>query len=372
LLIRRTLGRGRRAAQAAGRYLDNRRRHREIARSEPARGSIAVFFGHDRIPSLEQPAHGGTVKFQQLQTVFPNAPRDFNLAYLGSSNRPQDSSALIRLARARNAPIVLNQNGVAYPGWHGEGWESANEPLAELLHAAHHVIYQSAFCKLSADRFLGEPLAPWEILHNPVDTERFSPADRSPRSLTILLGGNQYQRYRFERGLRAFELISEAEPDARLLVTGQISWHPDRRFAEREARRLLASSPASARIKLIGPFTQREAAMLYRRGDVLLHPKYNDPCPTVVLEAMASGLPVVYSESGGTPELVGDAGIGVDAPLDWERDHPPDPEALAAAVLRVAAKLDEYSGAARARAVERFDLRPWLERHRALFADLVE
>ena len=303
--------------------------------------------------------------------MFPNTPRGFNLAYLGSSNRPHDSSALIRLSRARRAAIVVNQNGVAYEGWHGPGWKRANEPLAELFHAADHVIYQSAFCKLSADRFLGEPTRGWEILHNPVDIERFAPAGRPPRPLTLLLGGNQYQRYRFERGLRAFELVSETEPDARLLVTGRISWHPDRRIAEREARELLGSSPAAGRIELVGPFTQREAPMLYRRGDVLLHTKYNDPCPTVVLEAMASGLPVVYSESGGTPELVGDAGVGVPAPLDWEHDHPPDPEALAAAVLRVAAQLDEYSAAARARAVERFDLQPWIERHRALFADLV-
>ena len=32
----------------------------------------------------------------------------------------------------------------------------------------------------------------------------------------------------------------------------------------------------------------------------------NDPCPNVVLEAMACGLPVVHAASGGTVELVGD------------------------------------------------------------------
>jgi glycosyltransferase involved in cell wall biosynthesis len=370
--MRRLLGRLRRRVERLARVLRGRRRHRAIASSRAVRGGVAVFYGQDRIPTLDEPAHGGAVKFQQLQREFPNEPRAFNVLYLGSSNRPSDSSALIRLARRRHATIVLNQDGVAYPGWHGSGWEQANVPLAEMLHAADHVFFQSEFCKRSSDRFLGEIDGSWEVLHNPVDTERFAPAERSPRPLTLLLGGNQYQRYRFERGLRAFELVSQAQPDARMLVTGRISWNPDRRLAEREARELLGSSTAAGRVELVGPFTQREAPMLYRRADVLLHTKYNDPCPTVVLEAMASGLPVVYSDSGGTPELVGDAGVGVPTPLDWERDHPPDPEALAAAVLRVTAQLEEYSSAARARAVERFDASHWIERHRALFAELSE
>ena len=86
---------------------------------------------------------------------------------------------------------------------------------------------------------------------------------------------------------------------------------------------------------------------------------------------MACGLPVVYSASGGTPELVGDdAGVGVPAPLDWDRDHPPDPEELAKGVTRVAAGLADYSPAARTRAL-RFDLRPWVDRHREVFERLV-
>ena len=95
-------------------------------------------------------------------------------------------------------------------------------------------------------------------------------------------------------------------------------------------------------VEFVGPYTQAQAPALMQRADILLHTKYNDPCPTVVLEAMASGLPVVHSKSGGTPELVGnEAGIGIDAPLDWERDHPPSPDDLAAAVLAVAGRLSD-------------------------------
>jgi glycosyltransferase involved in cell wall biosynthesis len=137
----------------------------------------------------------------------------------------------------------------------------------------------------------------------------------------------------------------------------------------RELRELLEGD--AERVELVGPYSQAAAPALYRRADVLLHTKYNDPCPTVVVEAMACGLPVVYSASGGTPELVGEeAGIGVPAPLDWTRDHPPEPEQLAAAVQRVAERLPEYSTAARKRSL-RFDVRPWFDRHREVFERLL-
>ena len=66
----------------------------------------------------------------------------------------------------------------------------------------------------------------------------------------------------------------------------------------------------------------------------------------------------------------GEAGAGVPAPLDWEQDHPPDPQALADAVRRVVQRLDEHAEAARERAL-RFDLKWWVERHRLVFEELV-
>jgi glycosyltransferase involved in cell wall biosynthesis len=342
-----------------------RRRHERIARGSAATGRVAVFYGHDHVPGPDEPAHGGTVKFQHLQRVFPNDPDAFNVLYLGSSNRPADSSELIRLARERGAAVVWNQDGVAYRGWHGRGWSRTNEPLAEGVHAADYVFFQSEFCRVSSDLWLEARHGPAEVLPNPVDTELFTPAESPARPLTLLLGGNQYQRYRLEVALDALRLL----PEARLLVAGKLSWDPDPRRVRRELGPLLDG--VTERVELLGTYSQAAAPALYRRADVLLHTKYNDPCPTVVLEAMACGVPVVYSRSGGTPELVGDdAGVGLEAPLDWDRDHPPAAAELAEAVQRVHADLPAYAAAARERSL-RFDAKPWVERHREVFERLV-
>jgi glycosyltransferase involved in cell wall biosynthesis len=134
---------------------------------------------------------------------------------------------------------------------------------------------------------------------------------------------------------------------------------------------LLEELGLGGRVDVLGRYPQRDAPAVFRRAHVLLHTKVNDPCPSVVIEAMASGLPVVYPRSGGIPELVGDdAGIGVPHPDTWERDEPPEPEALAAAIEQVLGDRERYAATARSRAVERFALEPWLDRHAALFQDL--
>ena len=95
------------------------------------------------------------------------------------------------------------------------------------------------------------------------------------------------------------------------------------------AETLLAELELRAHVEFLGRYAQREAPGILRRAHALLHTKVKDPCPSLVIEAMACGLPVVYPASGGTPELVGsEAGIGVSHPESWDRDEPPSPEAL--------------------------------------------
>jgi glycosyltransferase involved in cell wall biosynthesis len=325
-------------------------------RSKPS--GIRVFYGHDRVPAAGEAVAGGSAKFQRLAQRFPNSPVSFSLLYLGSTWLPRDAGPLLRLAHRRRIPVVVNQSGVAYPGWAGAETQRINDEFRRVLIAADHVLYQSEFCKRSADEFLGEPAGTWEVLRNAVDVEHFTPGD-APNASVLLLAGDQTQQYRVEVALRTLALL----PEARLIVTGRLVSDP---------QPLLRELDLGDRVELVGRYTQRDAPALYRRADVLLHTKVQDPCPTAVIEAMASGLPVVYPASGGTVELVGDeAGIGVPHRISWEHDVPPAPEAFADALRRVLAARDGYSAAARRRAVERFALEPWLERHAELFTELV-
>jgi glycosyltransferase involved in cell wall biosynthesis len=312
------------------------------------------------------------VKFQRLQEIFPNQYRRFNILYLGSSSLPADSAGLLRLARRRGAAIVWNQNGVAYPAWAGDRVDAINGPMRLGLRTADHVFFQSDFCRRSAETFLGPPAGPAEVLHNAVDTSTFVPAPRpGRRPLTLLLGGDQLQSYRLESALRALALVRADRCDARLLVTGLVSW-PGADNASAHSRLLARELGVEHAVEWLGSYAQSQAPALMQRADVLLHTKVNDPCPNVVIEALACGLPVVYADSGGVPELVGpDAGRGVPVRADWQVEEPPDPAFLAAAVAVVAADLGEYGRAARERAVERFGFPAWVERHRRVFGDLI-
>jgi glycosyltransferase involved in cell wall biosynthesis len=328
------------------------------------RAGVRVFYGHDRVPEPGEPVAGGTAKFQRLATRFPNHPTDFSLLYLGSTWLPRDLRPLLWLARRRGAPVVLNQNGVGYPGWAGvEGADEFNRPLRRVIAAAEHVLYQSEFCKRAADEFLGPAHGSWEVLYNAVDIARFVPPGKPPSDgPVLLLGGDQYQEYRVELALHTLRALLSSHQDARLLVTGRLVT---------PIEPLVSELGLAGHVDVLGRYAQRDAPAIFQRAHVLLHTKVNDPCPSLVIEAMACGLPVVYPASGGVPELVGnEAGIGVAHPDSWEKDDPPEPEALAAAVTRVLADLPRFAASARTRAVGRFRLEPWLDRHTELFAEL--
>jgi len=344
----------------AGRYTRAAARWARLLASGASESGVRVFYGHDDVPPPGDPVAGGSAKFQRLATRFPNHPTGFSLLYLGSTWLPRDLRPLLWHARRRRIPLLLNQNGVGYPRWAGAQTEAFNRPLRLALARAEHVLYQSEFCKRAADEWVTEPEGSWEILHNAVDVRHFTPAEQPPGGgPVLLLGGDQYQAYRLELGLKTLASLHPAHPEAQLVVTGRLA-APIEPIVERLG--------LNGRVHVLGRYAQADAPAIFRRAHVLLHTKVNDPCPSLVIEAMACGLPVVYARSGGVPELVGDdAGIGVPHPDGFERDEPPAADELADAVTRLLADLPAYAAAARSRAVDCFALEPWLDRHTEVF-----
>lgn len=67
-------------------------------------------------------------------------------------------------------------------------------------------------------------------------------------------------------------------------------------------------------IRMINPVASADLASELRQHDIYITASKNDPCSNSLLEALACGLPVIYLNSGGHPELAGDAGLGFEAP----------------------------------------------------------
>lgn len=317
-----------------------------------------------------RPVHGGAVKLLPLRAAFGGDETAFHILYAVSSSQPQFAEDLFRKCRSRGIRIVWNQNGVGYPAWAGAESERFNRPMRLLRAMADFVVYQSEFCRRSAERFLGASDMASAVLLNPVDPGFFSPAtvERKAGALRLLAAGTHGTRDRVMCVLDALARLRSDGLEAVLTVAGNFQWRDGEADFAREAGRLgLAEC-----VRRVGRFSQDEARDLYRSHDLLIHPKYMDPCPTVVLEAMACGLPVVGSRSGGMPEIVpGACGSLIEAPEDWDVRHTPGGPEIAGAVGELVPRLAEAASEARKHAVEAFGVGRWIEEHRRIFSGLI-
>lgn len=337
---------------------------------------LAVAYLSPRFPNppaaRNEFAHGGAVKLTYLAENFPHRFPAAGLLYAVSSVAHPLQKKILEAAKSRGLKIIVNQNGVAFPAWAGDNYEDANRSLKQLISFADFIVYQSRFCRDSAGRYLSPPDVSSEIIYNPVDARLFSPdaGSAKPQALTLLLGGNQYEKYRLELALQTLQTLHHDMPNAKLIVTGNLWLPPDE--AESWTKQALRDMDLIEHVTFTGTYTQANAPALYSQAHLLLHTKYADPSPGLVLEAMALGMPVVHLDNGGVPELAGDAGIGVQVQHDWDRINLPSPRAMADAVLQAYARREEFSQRARQRAVDLFSLEKFAARHKEIFERVLD
>jgi glycosyltransferase involved in cell wall biosynthesis len=203
-------------------------------------------------------------------------------------------------------------------------------------------------------------------VYNGLNLERFVPrrSARDGRPL-VLAVGRLIEKKGFDDLVRAAAILAAAGVDFRCEIVGKGPLGHD-------LRALATELGVTDRVALVGPLPRERLIDLYPRAAVLAAPCVvggdgnRDGLPTVLIEAMATGVPVVATPVTGIPELVEDGVTGLLVP---ERD----PGALAAAIQRLLVDkrlAQQLATAARRRIEESFDLRRTVAQLRRLFEEV--
>ena len=234
--------------------------------------------------------------------------------------------AAIAAARALGIPTTsdFRTNFHQYSRHYGLG--AIATPVLGLLRRFHNLTRRTFVPTRATARELGAAeFHNLTIVGRGVDTDQFTPARRrvslrrewkAGAAPVLLMVGRVAPEKNVELGLRAFELARAAHPDLRLVVVGD---GPAR-------TRLQAAHPAA---QFVGVQRGAELAAHYASADVFLFPSLSDTFGNVVLEALASGLPVVSFAVAAAAEHVVD---GVSGRLA----APGDEAAFIAAVAAIA------------------------------------
>ncbi|WP_428828169.1 glycosyltransferase [Azonexus sp. IMCC34842] len=224
----------------------------------------------------------------------------------------------IVIARWRGVPVIVN-----YRGGNADPFlKSAPRYVQRMLGDAAALVTPSGF--------LQEVFAKYDlsahIVPNIVDLQRFSPEGRQlvAGSPHLIVTRNLEPIYDIPTAIRCFALVRKEYPEARLTVAGT---GPEQAACES----LVEELGLSGATRFAGRIDNDSIASLYACADIALNPSTVDNMPISILEAYASGVPVVTTDVGGIPFMAKHEQSALLVP-------PNDPQAMAAAVLRLLAE----------------------------------
>lgn len=150
------------------------------------------------------------------------------------------------------------------------------------------------------------------VVPSVVDTGRFFFRPRVPLKPALLAARNLESIYGLDVILRAFRLIWEKYPEASLTIAGNGS-------QARSLKDLAKALGLEQAVTFLGSVPHERMPELFDTHDIFVNASRIDNLPNALLEAFASGLPVVTTNAGGIPYLVehGRTGVLVDVD-DWE------------------------------------------------------
>lgn len=150
-----------------------------------------------------------------------------------------------------------------------------------------------------------------DVIGNPTDLHAFRFRPRPRREPVVLACRNLEPVYDVGTAIRAFGVLHELRPAARLVVAGDGSQRPT-------LERLVSELGLGAAVEFVGSVPNERMPELLNAANVLINSSRADNLPGSIVEAFASGVPVVSTDAGGIPWLIEDEVNGLLAPVgDW-------------------------------------------------------
>lgn len=214
------------------------------------------------------------------------------------------------------------------------------------------------------------------VIYNGVDCEEFQPRKKRgtlnaelglPASAFLVLTVGQIGLRKGQDVLaEAAARLRDSQPELHFVIVGERNSNKQESVEfETALVRRFKESGLRHRLHLLG--YRHDIPRLMNEADLLVHPAHQEPLGRVLLEAAASGLPIVATDVGGTREILAD---GVSARLV----PPGDLVSLAAAIAKVASSPEmrsRFAAAARERIESQFTIERAVERLAAVWDDVL-
>ncbi len=231
----------------------------------------------------------------------------FSASYFSFILAPAPAILIAKLFRKRT--ILNYRSGEAEN--HLKNWPKTAIPIIKKV---DKIIVPSAYLVDVFGKFGFEA----ESIFNSVDREQFVFRKREKLRPMFLSNRNFEELYNVSCTLRAFQIVQSRFPEAKILIVGDGS--------ESDKLHALAKDLNLANYEFLGRVSQEEMIQLYDQCDVYLNSPRIDNMPNSIIEAFASGIPVVSTNAGGIPFIVEDGKTGILVGID---DH----KALAAGAI---------------------------------------
>jgi len=139
-----------------------------------------------------------------------------------------------------------------------------------------------------------------EIIYNGVDIKEFRPSNETNQKFTVISTSRLIKRKGIEYLIDAFIKFNDKYNNSKLLLIGDGD-------LKKELKERVRKADIQSKIDFLGVVNHSEIAAYYQQSDVFVLPSLNEGMSNSLLEAMASGLAIVATNTGGVKNLVNSA-----------------------------------------------------------------